>query len=292
MQTGYTAASPGASDLNLPTRLFTEWVVETIGTGRIMAAPVDDPLKPEPRSDQELIAAINDGDTGAFHASQLGAAPLPATPENVRRGLAYLRSLNSEGGTMMIEGIKAALDFKHDPRRLRFVCFLTDGYIGNEAEILGEIHRRIRASRIFSFGVGPAVNLYLLDHMARLGRGAVAYLGLNENAASLMNDFFDRISRPTLTDIQINWGELQVRLDRVREFLEKRARPPGARLDTLTGAPASGPAGPAVPFDDAGSETGAPGLGADVGGSVNMRLPACSSALDSRAPSFDLPVRK
>ena len=71
---------------------------------------------------------------------------------------------------MMIEGIKAALDFPHDPQRLRFVSFLTDGYIGNEAEILGEIHKRLGASRIFSFGVGSSVNRYLLDGMAKHGQ--------------------------------------------------------------------------------------------------------------------------
>src|SRR5262249_26308519 len=53
-------------------------------------------------------------------ASKFGPKPLPATPQNVRRGLDYLRSLDAEGGTMMIEGIKAALDFPHDPTRLRF----------------------------------------------------------------------------------------------------------------------------------------------------------------------------
>jgi len=37
--------------------------------------------------------------------------------ENVRHGLRYLDSLNSEGGTMMVAGIKAALDFPHDPQR-------------------------------------------------------------------------------------------------------------------------------------------------------------------------------
>ena len=85
--------------------------------------------------------------------------------------------LNGTGGTQMIEGIRAALDFPTDRRRLRFVTFLTDGYIGNEAQIIGEIHDRIGASRIFSFGVGSSVNRYLLERMASEGRGAVAYLG-------------------------------------------------------------------------------------------------------------------
>jgi Ca-activated chloride channel homolog len=146
----------------------------------------------------------------SINASRLGDAPLEATPGNVQRGLQYLQSLQGEGGTMMIEGIKAALDHPHDPRRLRFVCFLTDGYIGNETEILGEIHRRLGASRIFSFGIGASVNRYLIDHMAKAGRGAVAYLGLKDSAAQIMEEFFKRISHPALTDLQIDWGGLKV----------------------------------------------------------------------------------
>src|SRR5207237_6581780 len=109
-------------------------------------------------------------------------------------------------GTMMIEGIKAALDFPHDPRRLRFVCFLTDGYIGNESEILAEIHKRLGSSRIFSFGIGSAVNRYLIANMAKAGNGAVAWLGSRDEAAAIMEDFFERISHPVLTDVQIDWG--------------------------------------------------------------------------------------
>ncbi len=111
---------------------------------------------------------------------------------------------------MMVEGIKAALDFPHDPQRLRFVCFLTDGYIGNETEILREIHNRLGASRIFSIGIGSGVNRYLLDHMAKLGYGAVAYLGPNESAAQIMEDFFSRISHPAATGLTIDWGGLHV----------------------------------------------------------------------------------
>ncbi len=143
-------------------------------------------------------------------ASQLGPAPLPATPENIRRALAYVESLEGEGGTMMIEGIKAALDFAHDPHRFRLVSFMTDGYIGNEAEILAAIHHRLGASRIFSFGVGSSVNRYLLDRMAKLGKGAVAYIGLDDNTSELVDLFYDRISHPALTDVDIDWGQMQV----------------------------------------------------------------------------------
>jgi Ca-activated chloride channel family protein len=145
------------------------------------------------------------------NASQLGSEPLAATPENVKRGLNYLASLEGEGGTMMIEGIRAALDFPHDPERLRFVVFLTDGYIGNELQIFAEVHQRLRDARIFSFGVGASPNGYLLDGLARLGKGAVAYLGLQEDAARVMDDFLQRVWRPALMDVAIDWGGLRVK---------------------------------------------------------------------------------
>lgn len=104
----------------------------------------------------------------------------------------------------------AALDFPHDPDRLRFVAFLTDGYIGNEVQILGEVHDRLGDSRIFSFGVGSSPNRYLLDRMAKLGKGAVAYVGLDQSAGAVMDLFFDRVSHAAMTDIEIDWGDLEV----------------------------------------------------------------------------------
>ncbi len=144
------------------------------------------------------------------NASQLGAYPVPATPRNIRRGIKYVNSLKSGGGTMMIEGIKAALNFPHDPHRLRLVSFMTDGYIGNEAEILAAVHDHLGSSRIFSFGIGNSVNRYLLDRMAKVGRGAVAYVGLHDNSAEIVDRFYDRISHPALMDVSIDWGGLQV----------------------------------------------------------------------------------
>jgi len=119
-------------------------------------------------------------------------------------------SLRGSGGTMMIEGIKAALDFEHDAERFRLVSFMTDGYIGNEQQILEAVHQRLGESRIFSFGVGNSVNRYLLDRMAKLGKGAVAYVGLDESAGEIIDLFYDRISHPMLTDMTIDWGRMVV----------------------------------------------------------------------------------
>jgi Ca-activated chloride channel family protein len=144
------------------------------------------------------------------NASQFGPNPVPATGENIRKALKYVDNLHGGGGTMMIEGIKAALDFPHDKRRFRLVSFMTDGYIGNETEILAEVHKRLGASRIFSFGVGSSPNRYLLDRMAKLGKGAVAYIGLDDSAGEVVDLFYERISHPALTDVTIDWGRMKV----------------------------------------------------------------------------------
>ena len=165
-----------------------------------------------------VLAALDhlqEGDTFQIirfsdNASQFGRKPVPATRQNIEHARRYLANLNGGGGTAMIEGVKAALDFPHDPARLRFVSFLTDGFIGNEPEILGEVHKRLGASRIFSFGVGSSVNRYLMERMAKLGKGAVAYLGPQDSGYEIMDGFFNRISHPALTDVRIDWQGMAV----------------------------------------------------------------------------------
>jgi Ca-activated chloride channel family protein len=148
--------------------------------------------------------------TFSGNAQQLFERPAPVTRGNVQSALSFVNNQRGGGGTMMIEGIKASLNFPRDEERLRFVSFLTDGYIGNEAEILRAVHENLGPSRIFSFGVGESVNRYLLDHMAKMGNGAVAYLSLKDEAEGVMGPYFERISHPAMTDVEIDWGGMKV----------------------------------------------------------------------------------
>ncbi len=158
-------------------------------------------LRPE-----DSFQVINFGET----ASALGSRAMDASWENVRRGLAWVESLRAGGGTYMINGLRAALDMPHDRHRLRFVCFLTDGFIGNEQEVLAELKGRLGDSRVFSMGMGSAPNRHLLEEMSRLGRGAAAYVGLQDDAPAVMGMFLDRVGHAALTDIRIDWGGLAV----------------------------------------------------------------------------------
>jgi Ca-activated chloride channel homolog len=136
-------------------------------------------------------------------------APVPATPENLRKAQRFLDERQGMGGTEMMAAIRAALAPSDAQDHVRVVCFMTDGYVGNDMEILSEIRKHPKA-RVFAFGVGNAVNHYLLDGMARYGRGEVEYVGLNDDGATAVKRFSDRVRSPILTDIHVDWGGLDV----------------------------------------------------------------------------------
>jgi Ca-activated chloride channel family protein len=86
---------------------------------------------------------------------------------------------------------------------------MTDGYVGNDGEIIAEVKRHPNA-RVFSFGIGSSVNRYLLDKMAEEGRGEVEYVGLNDDGSKAAKRFHERVRNPLLTDISVDWGGLRV----------------------------------------------------------------------------------
>ena len=143
-------------------------------------------------------------------ATEFSAQPLPATPQNIQAGLRYTDGLNGEGGTEMSTGIRQALTPPVPAGALRLVTFLTDGYIGNEAEILALIQANLGAARLYAFGVGTGVNRYLLNEMGRVGRGFTRYMDPTEDQEKVAGELAERLQSPVLTDIQIDWGGMEV----------------------------------------------------------------------------------
>ena len=135
--------------------------------------------------------------------------PVPATQENLRKAQAFLETRQGGGGTEMMKAIKASMDPSDEQDHLRIVCFMTDGYVGNDMEIIGEVQKHPNA-RVFAFGIGSSVNRFLLDGMAKYGRGEVEYVGLNDDGSAAARRFHERIRNPLLTDISIDWNGMAV----------------------------------------------------------------------------------
>jgi len=146
----------------------------------------------------------------AGQADQLDVAALPVNQTNVERALSYLDGMRGGGGTEMLAGVRAALDAPRDPYRLRMVLFLTDGFIGNEEAIIRGVSEKLGDARIFSLGVGSSVNRYLLDRLAVAGRGVAEYLRPGESPDALVQRFYDHITDPVFTELELDWGGLEV----------------------------------------------------------------------------------
>src|SRR5262245_6780219 len=142
--------------------------------------------------------------------------PVPATKENLRKARQLLEGKQGGGGTEMMKAIRAALADTDAQDHIRIVCFLTDGEVGNDMEIINEVMRHPKA-RVFSFGIGNSVNRFLLDKMAEHGRGEAEYVFLNRGArndaataAVAAQRFYERVRSPLLTDISVDWNGLPV----------------------------------------------------------------------------------
>lgn len=133
-----------------------------------------------------------------------------ATAGNVRAARRYVEQLNTGGGTEINKAIKTAFATRQPENTMRIVVFLSDGYIGNEAEVLQTLNRQIGQSRVYAFGVGNSVNRYLLDAMAEEGRGYARYVPVGADADDVAQTLAADLKTPLLTDISIDWGDLEV----------------------------------------------------------------------------------
>lgn len=140
---------------------------------------------------------------------ELTAGPVPATPHNVARAQAYVRNLTADGGTEVAAALEHAFGVPQQPDTLRIIVILSDGYIGNEADVLNTLARLRGEARVYAFGVGTSVNRYLLSEMARRGQGVARYIDPTETSFEAARALAERLEMPVLTDISIDWGGLR-----------------------------------------------------------------------------------
>jgi Ca-activated chloride channel family protein len=141
-------------------------------------------------------------------AEVLGRQPLAR--ESATLAKAWIGRIQGRGGTEMLSGLEAAFGIPRDPLRLRIVVFISDGFIGNEEEVLALVHRRRGDARVFAFGVGSVTNRYLLEEMAVAGRGTAVFVRPDEPTAPVVERFARRIDRPVITDVAVDWNGLLV----------------------------------------------------------------------------------
>jgi Ca-activated chloride channel homolog len=133
---------------------------------------------------------------------------LTETPVSVEKSralwpLAALHALGIGGGTNLLPALGATLAAvdQHSVERKPIVVLLTDGQVGNEAEIVASLRGHPKLV-LHAFGIDMAVNDCLLTSITRQQRGQCFLLRSDENIPAALQRLGSLLSHPVLTDLE------------------------------------------------------------------------------------------
>ncbi|ACK82538.1 marine proteobacterial sortase target protein [Methylorubrum extorquens] len=134
---------------------------------------------------------------------------VPADAGHLMRAKSFVAGLQASGGTEMLAPLQAALRdaTPEETGRLRQVVFLTDGAIGNEAQIFSAIATERGRSRLFMVGIGSAPNGYLMRHAAEVGQGSFTQIDTPDQVTERMRALLVKLESPAVTDLTATFSE-------------------------------------------------------------------------------------
>jgi hypothetical protein len=127
--------------------------------------------------------------------------PSVLKPEGVT--LSMRGSWATVGGERVLQVREAGFAPAATSSPMRLCIFLTDGYVGNDRGIVAAVRANAGTTRVFSFGIGNSVNRWLLDEMARAGRGESEFVTLEASADEAVERLTRRIQTPVLADVSV-----------------------------------------------------------------------------------------
>jgi hypothetical protein len=140
---------------------------------------------------------------------------IPADAAGRKRGEEFVKNLRPNGGTNINDSLVASLKLFEKNDRPKMLVFMTDGLptVGetNVDRIIANLRQSKTADvRIFPFGFGYDVNTALLDRIGSENGGVSDYIQPKEDLEIKVSNFFSRVSSPVLSDLEIDWGGVDV----------------------------------------------------------------------------------
>jgi Ca-activated chloride channel family protein len=148
-------------------------------------------------SDLFNIVVFADG-TGTYSRSSVAA-----TRPNVERALQFVGAKSGSGGTRLLAALQRAVGIPRQTGVSRSIVLVTDGYIEAEAEVFDYVRSQLHDANFFAFGIGTAVNRYLIEGVARAGLGEPFVVDRPEAAPDAATRLRRYIDSPVLTGIDV-----------------------------------------------------------------------------------------
>jgi Ca-activated chloride channel family protein len=130
---------------------------------------------------------------------------MPATSNNVNKAMQMISAAQGSGGTEILNALTAAFAVDKKKGVSRSFVILTDGYVSVEKQVFDMMREKMGEANFFTFGIGTSVNRYLIEGMARVGKGE-PFVALNEQEGQKLADkFVNYVKAPLLTDIKVKF---------------------------------------------------------------------------------------
>lgn len=139
------------------------------------------------------------GDSALFSAKSVSA-----DQENINKAIGLIEQQRGSGGTELLAAVKQAMSVPREADYSRSIVVVTDGYIEAEKGVFDYIRDNLDRSNVFAFGIGSAVNRYLIEGVAKAGMGEPFIVTSEAEAPPIAAKFREYIDTPVLTDIQVN----------------------------------------------------------------------------------------
>jgi Ca-activated chloride channel family protein len=143
------------------------------------------------------------GSSGIMHPTSVAA-----NKENIAKAINTIENYQGGGGTELLPALTKGLNLpKHDGYSRSFVI-ATDGYITVEKEAFELMRDKLGDANFFTFGIGSSVNRFLLEGMARVGKGETFVITDPNDAPKYAAKFKKYVESPVLTHVKVNYGNL------------------------------------------------------------------------------------
>jgi Ca-activated chloride channel homolog len=164
------------------------------------------PLNISKRLLQDLIGQLRPTDLFnvvlfAGDSATLSEKSLPADKENISNAISLIEQQRGSGGTELLAAITKAMSIPREATISRSVVLITDGYVSGETGVFDYIRDHLSECNVFSFGIGAAVNRYLIEGVAKAGMGEPFVVTNEAEAPAIAAKFREYIQTPLLTDI-------------------------------------------------------------------------------------------
>ncbi len=122
----------------------------------------------------------------------------------------FIENLKAVGGTNMEDAFRKIKTNELKNSRPHMIVFITDGKptigITEDKELLKRIEQSAgNNAKIFTFGIGYDINTHLLDRITDMSATFRSYISPKENIDSEIARFFDKVSSPVMTDVEISF---------------------------------------------------------------------------------------